>query len=210
MKISRGQRIRDYLREQGRPCAPAEVAKALDLPTLPVCHTIGNMLRDGMLGRTGDGRSFHYYLIREATPRGPRKSIEEKLARKAMRERERLDRMRLARGGMTGAEYNAKRAADKQRRIEEAARRRREKEEAKNLAAALRRQAAPKRPAAKVKPMKTKAQRLLNNTPAPPSAVQTLTERLPKAPRVQSVEEFVAAGGRIERLPAVWEQARAA
>lgn len=194
--ISRGQRIRDYLREQDRPCAPAEIAKALGLPVLPVCHTIGNLFRAGMLDRTGAGHSYHYFLKREAKPAEIYTTPEAKKARCA--ELARL--AHKAKGGMSRAEYfeqcaarSAASAATRQPRIR------------KKVAAKPRPPAAPK--ARKVpKPVRTLAQRFLRNEP--PIPVVLLETVVVKAPR-QSVDEFLARGGHIDVLPAAWNQARA-
>ena len=193
---SRGQRIRDYLREQDRPCAPGEIAAALGLPVLPVCHTIGNMLHAGMLGRNGAGRAFHYFLVREAKPAEIYTTPEAKNARNA----ELARAAHKAKGGLTRAEYfeqcsarSAARAATRPPRIR------------KKVAAKPRPLAAPK--ARKLpKPVRTLAQRFLRNEPPIPVV---LPETVLTAKPRQSVDEFLAKGGHIDVLPAAWNQARA-
>lgn len=207
---SRGQKIRDYLREQGRPCAPGEIAAAIGLPALPVCHTIGNLFRSGMLGRTGAGRAFHYFLIREATPRGPRKTAEEKRARKAARERQRSDRVRRARGAMTAEEYAAKRAESRQQRLAAVEQQRHEREELKIAQKAEQRASDSARVVVRTQRKLTPAQRVLAHEPAIPTVKLDAAPK-PLAPKVETVAEWMArTGKRPEVLPASWNQARAA
>lgn len=111
---SRGALIRDYLREHGPTCSAA-IAHGIDLPALPVQHTIGNLFRSGILGREGMGRSFRYFLLREVPEPGPRKTKEEKRARQAQRERERA---RL-KGRLSIEEYRLALAQRKAQRLAE-------------------------------------------------------------------------------------------
>ncbi|WP_271678883.1 hypothetical protein [Thermomonas mangrovi] len=211
--ISRGQRIRDFLRGKDRGYAPGEIAEALGLDALPVCHTIGNMLRAGMLSRTGSGHSFHYSLAREATT-GPRKTQEEKLQTKRACE----ERKRRRRGARPVAEYRAERAAMREQRIAEEAQRRREREEARNVQAAARRALEAKSALPKVRKVtpaaakRTQAQRIMAHSHALAEPAKLLDAPLkPPAPRVETVEEWMArTGKRPQVLPAVWNQARAA
>ena len=199
--ISRGQRIRDYLREQDRPCAPGEIAAALGLPVLPVCHTIGNMLRAGMLGRNGAGRAFHYFLVREAKPAEIYTTPEAKKARCA--ELARL--AHKAKGGMSMDEYlahcAAKRAANAGKTVP------RRKRAAKPATPRPQRVKPAAKPKASAKVVRTLAQRLLANEP---HQAARLREAPPvKQVRVESVSEWMArTGQRPQVLPVAWNEAR--
>lgn len=198
---SRGQRIRDYLREQDRPCAPGEIAAALGLPALPVCHTIGNMLRAGMLGRNGAGRAFHYFLVREAKPAEIYTTPEAKNARCA--ELARL--AHKAKGGMSRDEYLALCAAKRAANAGKAVPRR--KRAAKPATPRAPRVKAAEKPKAAAKAVRTQAQRLLANEPH--QAV-----RLREAPPVkhvptETIEQWMArTGQRPQVLPVAWNEAR--
>jgi hypothetical protein len=198
---SRGQRIRDYLREQDRPCAPGEIAAALGLPVLPVCHTIGNMLRAGMLGRNGAGRAFHYFLVREAKPAEIYTTPEAKKARCA--ELARL--AHKAKGGMSRDEYlalcAAKRAANAGKAVPL---RKRDAKPATPRAQRVKPEAKPK---AAAKAVRTQAQRMLANEPHQ-------SVRLREAPPVkhvpaETIEQWMArTGQRPQVLPVAWNEAR--
>ena len=225
--ISRGQRIRDYLREHGRPCAPAEIAAALGLPTLPVCHTIGNMLRAGMLGRTGAGRAFHYYLAREAKPAVIYATPEEKRARCA--ELARL--AHKARGGMSRAEYMAQFSACRAQREAAAAERaaKREQHDREKALRAERRRAIVKSTPEEVTAARrerdrrrhaekraqrrlSQAQRILAHAPAATIADRMHAIEAPAAKvRPETIEEWKArTGKKVEVIPAHWNQEIAA
>ena len=198
---SRGQRIRDYLREQDRPCAPGEIAAALGLPVLPVCHTIGNMLRAGMLGRNGAGRAFHYFLVREAKPAEIYTTPEAKKARCA--ELARL--AHKAKGGMSRDEYLAHCAAKRAANAGKAVPRR--KRAAKPATPRPQRVKPAAKPKASAKVVRTLAQRLLANEP---HQSMRLREAGPVSKvKLPSSDEFIANGGQYERLPAAWNEAMA-
>ena len=219
MMPSRGPRIRDYLRNREHPAAPAEIAAALGLPTLPVCHSIGCMYRAGMLGRVGAGQSYHYFLLREAQPREIYTTPEAKRARHA--ERARLAHKR--KGGLTRDEYQAQFAAKRAAR-EEAARAKKADREARAMAkaerarvrltpeeAAERRRERDRQRKARERTAKrlTLPQRMLAHDPPIPS--KRLEAPPVRSVRTETVAEWMARTGQSpEVLPAVWNQHREA
>lgn len=223
-KPDRARTIRAWLREQAAPCTleavtaaraenpavvvgatPAAIAAGLGATThqerMRTYWSIGMMFRDGILGREGSGHSMRYFVIRE--PKIARLSAEERRLRHNERARKRSKLVRK-KGVLPWAEWNAlrkqaaaaraaeraaKRAAQQAEREARFAASRKQREEAKAKAEA-------EKQARRYRPKPRPAMKLVEGTPKPAP---------PPPPRLETVAEFEARGGRIQRLPTSWE-----
>lgn len=193
-------RIREVLRPG--PKLQREIVRALpDAEPKRVYYAVAVMFREGVLERTGDHpKAYRYAIAREPVQR-PRRTPEQLRARKRAQEARRMK----AAGRRTWAEYLADKAqqkAEREARIAgERAARKAERERLRTL-----RERAPKpKPAPKPRKLR-KAKPVAKRTPItiPPKA-PCPTKPTPLPPRRESVAEFMARGGRIERLAPPWQ-----
>lgn len=224
--MNRAATIRAYLREHAseeEPRWPCEIAGAIPCPEgtderkhgLQVSWTLNIGVRDGFIGRKveGGGR-YRYWLIRDPVVRT---ALDKEASRQRRREKERARQMRKARekGIRPIAEVLAERAARKAANKAAERERRRQREEDKNRAAAeRRRQEALDRAQAAVKRLREQPKAEPRALSAPksasatrPAAQQPSVIRMAPSPkpapavRVESVEEFLARGGKVQSLP---------
>lgn len=207
--MTRAGRIRDAIRDAGRPLTAGEIAAVV--PGHRTHHAIGAMIRDGQLLREGTRGSYLYYVNANRVGR-IKLAPEERRKRRNERERIRGERLRRAAGAMTLAELQASRklAAEQKaiRKAEEKAARKAEREAARE-AARLARESMPKVRKPK-KPAKPKApsprKRKVNvayNCAIEPA--RTLIDKAPQRVVVpETVEQWMArTGKKPEVLPGV-------
>jgi hypothetical protein len=185
--MSISQKIRDYLATQPHPLKGIEIRKALDLPRAQVNCALSELTRKGMLVRIETHRPFRFKLGREM--KHPRYTSDEEraAARQAVRKRawvkaqEKAKARRAADGkAQARAELLAARRAAKA--AEKQARERRRMEQV--------RAAEEKRTAARQAQLAKLAARAVKQTK--PAEVDTR--------EAETVEAFLARGGRIQRL----------
>jgi len=208
--------IREWLRAQKRPCtieaieiaraadpdvlvgaSPAEIAVGLGIPVAPeglrermrLYWSLGQMYKDRICGREGIGRGLRYFVLRE--PSKPLMTAEEKREKHNARARARyvpkkrdfahMAMVRKAKADERKAERDKAKAEHKAQKI--AAR------EAKRVVEKVR------KPVKVAKPVRVRPMPRMRPEPAPRPALQ----------RMESVEDYKARGGVVERLPTSWE-----
>ena len=224
--------IRNVMLAHGSPMRQVEVARALPQYDLrKVTFAIHGMFNEGVLSRVIREDGFRGYYASRNVKLARYATEEERVA--ARRERD-VIRSRRRRGGGSLEELRARQAEARKTkgserrlppskagrrplaeyRAEQAANREanREAKHAKHLEAQRRYRARkqqerkPAAPKPSKKPMSV-AQRVFTQTPAAMKAWPGLTLAPPPAkPRAETVEEFKARGGQIERVPAGWER----
>lgn len=182
------QCIRDWLRDRPEGASAPEIARGAEASMFAVYQ----LHKYGMLAREGEQRRYRYVLVREPVP-----AMDDDVRAVRRRDQERDRRRRL--GVRPVDEVRAELRAQAQQRAAEVAKEL-EVRRAARLAARAAAKAAPKPPKPKAaKPPKVKrVQIVIEPRPAPVTAAPKREK-----PR-QTVEEFLAAGGQIERLPPPW------
>lgn len=189
--MTRAESIRKAIKAAGKPLQPREIADArgdaTDKERELTYWNIAVQFRDGILGRNRCSRWFEYFVQREPAPKTSPLSAEERRLRKNARERKRMRRNRA----QLQAERRAKAAA-------KAAERERERLQRQAAAAAERERFRAARAAAKAKPKPVKPRHTMPVcVPSKPSVTA------PPKPvvRFESVDAYLARGGRIQRIP---------
>jgi hypothetical protein len=182
--MNRAHLIREWMAANPDPQTSTALAKAIGADVEKTQWTVAVMLREGQLIRTRDTRPMLYALGRPPMDKAEtlRLAVEGR-ARRYAGFAERRKAARLA--------QQAEDAATREQRRKDAEARRREQRRAYEV-------------------KRTAARSALRAAARPIRRIKPLVAAKPKAPEVphwerQSVEEFLANGGRIERLPAgVW------
>lgn len=174
------QRIRDWLRDRPEGASAPEIARGAGASIFAVYQ----LHSDGMLARDGGQRRYSYRLVREPVP-----AMDNDVRRVRRREQERARRRRN--GARPLDEHHALVRAEAVRRAAERPARAKATKVAKPLPLPKPKPAKPAKP----KPM-----------PIAIEPKRPARHEAPKpAPRRQTVDEFVARGGVIERIPPPWE-----
>lgn len=183
--MSYQRKIRDWLRTQDGPRSTAQIAAGIGEANADrVSYSASQMVRDGQMIRYGS-KPFTYAVDPSADTRKPVTDEE-----KRKRRNERVRKRNRALGVMSRAEYDAKRAEE--RKAKRAA-----------TAKAKRERVAKPKPAPKPAPKPIHVQ---------PACVKRVERPAPVAQDAEpeTVDEFLARGGRIERLGTTWQTARVA
>lgn len=202
--MNRSQLVRDWLiAERGTSDKPqdyartgAQIAAGIGQSddNIHVHYSVGQMYRDGILDRIGEARRYRYFLVRIPPPKF---TAEEAKRRKAERQRNRNSARKkgvrplaewTAIRQQRKAERLAAKTAEREARFARTQEQRREPRERAESDRIARLQ----RPKPRLRP----ALKLAPDVPKPaPVAVRPL----------ETVEEFEARGGRVQRLPSVWD-----
>lgn len=168
-------RAREWLAAQDGPRTSREIAQAIDAETIKVQWAVGVMLRDGLLRRVRATRPHTYIVERNADTMAER-NRKAREARLARRESRKpeIEAAKAARAAARKAEQARASAARKRQRDE--ARRKYDRARYEARTGAVRRHAV-----------------LLESQPEPKPAI-----------RAQTVEEWLAQGGQVERLSTAW------
>lgn len=215
--------IRNVLLAHGSPMRPCEVAKALPQydPIRVSEAMVGGMYRDGILSRVirEDGYRGYYasrnvklkkYDTEEARREGKR--LTDAAFHKRNSARKKAERAALRPLRMAALNEKRRQLAEARAAEREAAKLARKLERQQQRVAERARLAEDRKAAraAKPKPAKkpmTTAQRVFTQTPAAMKSWPSVTLPPPPAkPRAETVEEFLARGGKIQREPAAWER----
>lgn len=206
---SKPARIRAWLATQDGPRVVAEVAAGIGETKYKAAVALGDMRRAGHVATEGPRGAMRYSL-----PTGPVVMTSDQQEKRRKRQEAKTAWDRNRKGAMTLAEYNAKRATEKaERKAAKKAEQERARIQREARWAAMREASAAKRAAKPVKESKPARKSRPKATPKVRQPVRpvapvigTLTAAPKQAPAMTSAD-FLAMGGQIERLPAVWERA---
>jgi hypothetical protein len=195
------QQIRDWLAAQDAPRTCAEIGAGIGMPhgkdNLRVHYAIGQMFRTGQLAREGIARGYRYSVARELK-RAMGLTREEAKARKRARDRERY----AAEVGMTHAEFTAWQAARKAQRAAELAAQKAATQQARDArqAEARQRYEASRRQRMAATLEAKRVQQIEGQRRTLLAVIERASVPAPVVVPAQTVEEFLAQGGQVQRL----------
>lgn len=194
MKKNRCQQLRDWIATQDGPRTARQYAEGIGEENVRlVCWSLAAMCTQGLFAAEGLKNARTYWPVRAPRPVAP---LTEQQRRDRVNE---LARKRAqAAGGMSWAEWSAVRAARKAARL---AGKGPAKKPGRKPAAKLDTSLKAKRKAVHQAIDRQRTQHELRLMKAQPSCVR---REKPAPPPLMTSEDFLARGGKIERLPVAW------